>query len=263
MTANFNAPGGITSATVAASCTRLPTLLIEIDDRERCPSVIARLRDIGPVEIRRIRLAVGDYRVDHVLVFERKTLVDLVSSIKDGRLFRQALRLAESRRPCALILEGRSASLAGCDMSWSAIQGALISVAMVIGVPVLRTRTPAETADTLRHAARQHAFVVCGARPTRGKRPNGKRALQCRLLQALPGIGPKRALRLLRQFNSIQAIVAADSRALAQVEGIGRQVAAGIRWAVEERSASYLPATVRSPASLPGASLGYGVGQQS
>jgi ERCC4-type nuclease len=39
------------------------------------------------------------------LLFERKTLPDLVASIADGRLFKQALRLVNAKLPAAMILE--------------------------------------------------------------------------------------------------------------------------------------------------------------
>ena len=52
------------------------------------------------------RLTLGDYLVDNTFLFERKTLPDLAESIKQGRLFSQALRLAESKLSVALILEG-------------------------------------------------------------------------------------------------------------------------------------------------------------
>jgi len=256
MTANLNPTSCVAPA--PAEKPRFPSspLVIEIDDRERSPSVIAHLRATGDVDVRHTRLAIGDYRVDQALVFERKTLIDLVASIKDGRLFRQALRLVESRRPCALILEGRSDDLLGRGMSWPAIQGALISVTLMIGVPVLRTRNPAETARTLCLAGRQYRTVVSGARPRRGSRPAGKAALQCQLLQVLPGVGPKRAVRLLRQFGSIQAVVAADPLALAQVDGIGSHVATKIRWVVEEQPLPYLASTTSAAAALPRRSLG-------
>jgi ERCC4-type nuclease len=45
------------------------------------------------------------------LVFERKTLKDFARSIVDGRLFRQAIRLANSKYKSVLILEGTGKEL--------------------------------------------------------------------------------------------------------------------------------------------------------
>lgn len=67
-----------------------------IDDRERAGPLPAVLAQAGVFDMEIRRLAVGDYLVDGRLLFERKTLPDLALSIKDGRLFGQALRLAAS-----------------------------------------------------------------------------------------------------------------------------------------------------------------------
>lgn len=118
-----------------------------IDDRERRSPLPQALAATNAFAIEFRRLPVGDYLLDNALLFERKTLQDLVASIKEGRLFSQALRLAEAKLPAALILEGTSADLAGSGMRWEAIQGALVTVALFIGLPVLRTRSPTETAQ--------------------------------------------------------------------------------------------------------------------
>jgi len=69
-------------------------ITIIADDRERNGGVIERLRGHEEVSLAVERLPLGDYLIDEVLLIERKTLPDLVTSIKDGRLFGQAHRLA-------------------------------------------------------------------------------------------------------------------------------------------------------------------------
>ena len=212
---------------------------IVIDDRERAnplPDELARTGVFAP-EVK--RLALGDYLVDGRFLFERKTLPDLALSIQDGRLFGQALRLAGSPLRAALILEGTAADLGGLGMRWEAMQGALVTVALFIGLPLLRCRTPAETARTFEFVARQGRAAAGGALPRRGRRPRGKAACQRYLLQGLPGVGPARAARLLERFGSVEAVVAADVGALAAVPGIGRNTARALRWAVEEPRADY------------------------
>jgi ERCC4-type nuclease len=119
------------------------------------------------------RLSLGDYRVDGRFLFERKTLTDLVAAIKDGRLFRQALKLSSTTLQPAIILEGTGRELAGSGMRWEAIQGALVTVSLFCGVPLLRTRTPEETVRTMLFAARQSRAFASGARPRRGRRQRG------------------------------------------------------------------------------------------
>ncbi len=205
-----------------------------IDDREVRSQVPAALAAEAAFDIEIRRLPLGDYLLDGVLLFERKTLQDLVESIKQGRLFDQALRLAESKLSAALILEGTSADLADSRMRWEAIQGALITVALFVGLPILRSRNAEETARTMLYAARQHRAVATGDLPRRGRRPKGKAALQSYLLQGLPGVGPQRARRLLRRFGNVENVVTADAEALVEVDGIGLEIARKIRWAVKE-----------------------------
>lgn len=213
---------------------------IVVDDRERGSAVWSILANTKTFNVRVQRLALGDYLVDGRFLFERKTLGDLVASIKEGRLFAQALRLAQVNGVrAALILEGTSKSLHGCAMRWEAIQGALVTVSLFVGLPVLRTRSPAETLRTFLYAARQGRTVAYGALPRRGRRPKGKTALQRHMLQGLPGVGPARAARLLAHFGSVRAVLTAGEDELASVAGVGEQTAGRIAWAAEQPRASY------------------------
>lgn len=226
-------------------------ILIVVDDRERSSAVWSILANTKTFNVRVQRLAPGDYLVDGRFLFERKTLGDLVASIKEGRLFAQALRLAQVNGVrAALILEGTSKSLEGCGMRWEAIQGALVTVALFVGLPVLRSRSPQETVRTFEFAALQGRTAAHGALQRRGRRPKGKAALQRHLLQGLPGVGPERATRLLEHFGSVEAVLTADAEALDAVPGIGKRTAQAMRWAVEEPRAVYAMGTAASSSPL-------------
>jgi len=219
----------------------MESLVIEIlaDDRERNAGVVDLLRRRENVSLIIERLALGDYLVDGKLLFERKRFPDFIASIRDGRLFGQGCRLAGSPLRTALILEGSSADLVGSGMRRGAIQGALISLALYLGIPLLRSRDPAETAQLMLFAARQGRLVATGAPPRPGRRPRGKSRIQSRVLQGLPGVGPQRARQLLETFGSLEAIMHAETEDLASVQGIGRATAEAIRWAVKEESSEY------------------------
>lgn len=213
---------------------------IVADDRERGSGVIQHLQSRPQCDVSVRRLPLGDYEVDDRFLFERKTLVDLALSIKSGRLFDQALRLAgvEGLRP-AMVLEGTLQDMRGCGMRWEAIQGALITVTLFLGLPVLRTRSPEETARTFLYAVRQQRATAAGALPRRGYRPKGKAALQRYILQGLPGVGPERARRLIRHFGSVEAALSADVDGLMAVPGIGEETARKMAWAVKEQGGGY------------------------
>lgn len=214
-------------------------LHIEVDDRECWGPMIRLLQQSPEFRVTVTRLRLGDYLLDNHLLFERKTLADLVRAVVSGRLFSQALRPAAAPLRSAMILEGTSATLAESGMSWDAIQGALITVNLFCGLPLLRTRTPEETVRTMCYAARQGRSFATGALPRPGYRPRGKQARQLFILQGLPGIGPERARRLLARFGSAEGVVRAHAEELRSVRGIGKEVAEKIRWSLEEPSARY------------------------
>lgn len=205
---------------------------IVADDRERTASVIEHLRANADVVVTVERLGLGDYLVDQRLLFERKSQADLPASIVDGRLLSQSIRLAASHYRAVLVLEGSTAEQAGTGVSREAIQGALIAVSVMMGIPVLRSDGPDETARLMLFAARQVRSAAPGGVPRHGWRPKGKRAVQLSILQGLPHIGPARAERLLDTFGSVQSVLNADVHRLSAVHGIGAVTARKIRWLV-------------------------------
>jgi len=212
---------------------------VQADDRETQGPVVSLLRQSPNFHLTITRLELGDYLVDDRFLFERKSLVDLAAAINDGRLFHQALRLAGTTFRPAIVLEGTSRDLERSGMRWERIQGALVTVSLFFGIPLLRTRAPEETVRTMLFAARQAHTYAAGALPRHGWRPRGKLARQLYILQGLPSIGPERARRLLAHFGSVEAIVDAQTKDLRAVKGIGKQIADKLRWSVEEPPYQY------------------------
>jgi DNA excision repair protein ERCC-4 len=218
----------------------LQSFSILVDDRESNAGVAEALQQDPRAIVHVQRLPLGDYLLDDALLFERKTLVDLTQSIQDGRLFRQALRLASAAARGIVILEGSSRDLAQSRMRREAIQGALMTLTLSFGIPLLRSVDPTETAALILLAARQGRTRASGSLPRPGRRPRGKPRIQSRVLQGLPGIGPERAKQLINHFGSVEGVMAASADELAAVPGIGAGLADRIRWAVEEPPVGYV-----------------------
>lgn len=217
-----------------------PKTTVIADDREVHADVLQHLfaRPDCEVIIRRLRL--GDYQIAGRLLVERKRWPDLVASIIDGRLFRQACRLAGSPLHTVVLLEGSEEDIAEFTMTREAIQGALISVSVILGIPVLRSRDAEESARLMLYASRQLRSVISGAVARPGYRPKSKLRTQLRILQGLPEVGPVRAARLLDKYGSVEAVLTAGSEDLTLVPGIGKVAAERIRWAVTEPDKAYL-----------------------
>ncbi len=216
----------------------MPTTNIPInitaDDRECKSDVIKALSESENVDVNIRRLSVGDYQVGDRVIVERKTLKDFAISIVDGRLFTQMIRLASSSFMGVLILEGTAVNTADLKMTRESIQGALITVSLILGIPVLRSKDPSETARLIVYIDRQIESFARGGMQRHGYRPKNKRRRQLFILQGLPGIGPERADRLLDRFGSVEAAISASSSELQSVDGIGRSIADKIRWVVSK-----------------------------
>ena len=213
------------------------------DDREHKSKVIQSLFQIENVDLTIQRLTIGDYQIDDRLLVERKTLKDFAISIIDGRLFKQMIRLANSKSEGVLIIEGTAGDIADLGITREALQGALITVSLILGIPVLRSKDPSETAKLIVFIARQIESMARGGLQRHGYKPKNNRKRKLFILQGLPGVGPERAERLLAKFGSVEAAISASSSQLQSVDGIGKCIADKIRWVVSERGSNSAPAT--------------------
>jgi DNA excision repair protein ERCC-4 len=215
------------------------TIHIIADDREQKSEVIRSLLEIENIAVRIQRLAIGDYQVDSRVIVERKTLKDFALSIIDGRLFKQMIRLANSTLMGVLILEGTVNAASEPGVTREAMQGALITISLILGLPVLRAKDSAETAKLLVFMSRQINHLWNGGIKRHGYRPKSKRKRQLFMLQGLPGIGYERAVRLLDTFGSVEGVISASSEELQVVEGIGKKIAEKIKWVLGEQIIPY------------------------
>lgn len=214
-------------------------ILILADDRERNSGLIELFQEMPEAILEVKRLPIGDYIANDKYIFERKTLKDFAISIFDGRIFRQASGLLCSDYQPVIILEGSSSQLDGMNVRRSAIQGALIHVTVMLGIPVLRALDYQETASLILQLARQDQNISSGNAARHGRRPKGKKLSQLLMLQGIPGVGRKKAKALIDRFESVEKVVNADYEELLAVDGIGEKLADQIRFTVSEKTGSY------------------------
>jgi DNA excision repair protein ERCC-4 len=209
------------------------------DDRERGSAVLAALQAMEGIDVQIQRLEAGDYCIEDSLLVERKGLPDLLASIEDGRLFRQAKALALSGKRCLVLLEGGLESIQHRAMRREAIQGALLNLVLVWGIPVLRALDGQEAARLMVQAARQLRRACHPSAHRPGRCPDALQTAQTYVLQGLPGVGQRLALRLLEHFGTVEAVMTASVDQLRTVPGIGMRKAARIRWVLEGRAGSH------------------------
>ncbi len=209
---------------------KAPTSIhIIVDNREKPSGAHEHLLAFPNVTVEFRQLAFGDYWVDDQLIVERKTMGDFAESIIDGRLFTQAAWLAQRVEHIVLVLEGGISQWEGINMRRECFQGAIITLTLLYGIPLLRSLHAEESARLMIYAAQQ---IQRSARETahqHGRKPKRKRTRQLRILQALPGVGPERAEQLLDKFLTVEKVVSATQLDLEGIPGIGPKTASAIR----------------------------------
>ena len=130
-----------------------------IDHRENADILIDSLSEKYGFEIELTTLKYGDYFIEPDITIERKTTKDFLISIIDGRLFKQAYRLAEFTRRPIILVEGRHYYGTGLDFSMESVKGVLITLAQTFHIPVLRSVDENDTAWYLNQMFEQRSRV--------------------------------------------------------------------------------------------------------
>ncbi len=149
------------------------------------------------------KLEAGDYAVSEDVGIERKSASDFVKSIIDGRLFDQSSRLIEAFSRPVIIIEGDlSLVLQYRKIHPNSVYGALLSLVRR-GISVVQVPSRTDVARVIYLLARQEQV-------DEGKRPYVKmrkkevplHEQQITFLASLPGIGPTRAVEILKKFKT-------------------------------------------------------------
>ncbi len=203
--------------------------MIYVDFREP-ERIVSKLRSLG-VAVKVRSLEVGDYLVRHSnyeVAVERKDFDDFLNSIADGRLFRQ-VHMLESRHRLSLlaVIGDIDGVLTYRDFSRSAIIAAIVSIPVKTGGRV----APLLFADEEDFC---YALRTIDRKLTEGEfevlpRVAGKDRAQVAMLTAIPGVGEKLAVELLKRFGSVQRVANASTAELMRVSGVGEKKARTIR----------------------------------
>jgi ERCC4-related helicase/ERCC4-type nuclease len=199
---------------------------IFVDSRER---EMAKLLESLGLEVTVKNLEVGDYVVSDRVAIERKTAHDFVASIIDPErnLFRQIADLARTYERPVLILEGRD--LYTTQMNAGSIRGAMISVAVDYGVPIIPTEDRNETVAVIALLAHRELREGRSPKVHGHKTARTLKEQQEYLISAISSVGPAVAKNLLKHFGSVEKIMTASSLQLQEVELVGPKIAQRIR----------------------------------
>ncbi|MFZ3385149.1 MAG: DEAD/DEAH box helicase [Candidatus Methanoperedens sp.] len=203
---------------------------IYVDKREIRSHVAHSLENMG-VEVILGTLKVGDYVVSDRVGIERKTAEDFLSTFLDGRdLFGQISDLARAYSRPLLIIEGEGL-YSKRQINPNAIRGALSSVAIDFGVPVLFSKDEEDTAALISVIAkREQADDPKKEINLHGTKSASRLPQQQEyVVSAISEIGPVVAKNLLRHFGTVERIMTATREELMAVELVGPKTADRIR----------------------------------
>ena len=209
-----------------------------VDHRERGSGIPEALEDAG-LDVRLTDLPVGDYVLGPGLAVERKGPVDLGASIRDGRIFDQAVRLQSAFPQAVLLIEGEPSGIA--EDAW---RGAVCRL-VEDGFSVLHSLDAEDSAAWIFRLAKRARRVAPTVRTDGPRRAPRHPSAQAELMLALvPGISLSMARSLLLAHGSLASIAAATPEALQRHPGIGRVRAARI---TEALAAGYVAPGDRDP----------------
>jgi ERCC4-related helicase len=202
-------------------------LAIHADYREKGSGIIKELASLG-VQVKLSQLEVGDYVLSERVVVEYKKVQDFVDSIIDGRLMAQLANLKKYQKPIVLI-EGEEDIYTIRKVHPNAIRGALATITVSYGIPILQTKNMRETTELFLTIAKRESDITRKEYSLHSAKPLTDKEMQEYVIGAFPGVGPVLSKPILREFKSIKKFIDATEEDLRKVELIGEKKAKKIK----------------------------------
>ncbi|MCK4428846.1 MAG: hypothetical protein KAU95_00615 [Candidatus Aenigmarchaeota archaeon] len=191
--------------------------IIKVDKRELRSGITDHLKNFGCI-IEEEKLEVADYVLSDRVAIERKTYSDLVSSIRDLRLFSQLKELTKFEKPILLIEGFESYG----EVNQNSLSGALASAILDFGISTIWTKHKRETANFIYITAKREQFKEKRSFAIRvRKRPQNLKEEQEFLIAGLPSVNTVLASRLLEKFDTPKKVFDAKKEELIEVKSLG------------------------------------------
>lgn len=191
--------------------------VIVADHREKNSLVISELVHLG-AQVNLEHLEVADFLISNVAI-ERKTVSDFLSSMMNKRLSEQLVNLQQYQNSLLLIegLEHQELYPAKKDehesgINPNAVRGFLLDILLKYKVPIIFTKNYEDTARFLIVLAKKQDKTNESLRAKRRTRDTSEQKQF--ILEGFPGLGPKTAKKLLKEYGSIKNIINASQEEL-------------------------------------------------
>ncbi len=209
-------------------------------------TLLGLLRKVCTPEV--IKLPIGDLVIignSEALVVERKTVRDLVSSIRSNRLWSQLLAMMKAEQVLGheikrrlLVIHGgfweyTNVASANEERFWGSVMGSLVSINFVYDTPCIVCENNFAFETFLRILLQREEKGKNDRLPGARWYKNSLNSLPIKdakryVLDAIPSIGEARAKMLLDSYGTIENIVKSSKSELMKVPGIGEKRAAKI-----------------------------------
>ena len=209
-------------------------MTVEIDHRVRNRVMREELEKFSDLfDCRTTRMKWGSILLENQILFERKKLPDFLEAIKSGDLFQEAHRLVHSGYCVVMVLEGSKNEIRQTRMKRASIQGTLIHLMVFMGIPILRSMGPGETARLVRYTGLQLNAKHQNKRNRTAIQNTGLKLTNPQkdgmgVLMSIPGIGCEKALSIMSQYENLRGIFNAGLDELQAIKGIGPKLAENI-----------------------------------
>jgi ERCC4-type nuclease len=189
------------------------------DYREKNSLVPANLMKLG-LSIKFQELKVGDFIVKNTVI-ERKTVSDFLSSMINKRLLSQLEELQQYPSKILLIegLEERELYSEDSDrgINPNAIRSFILSIILKHKVPIIYTKNSEDSARFISVLYKKESKENASLNVSK-KSFSKKERIQY-ILESFPGIGPKNAKKLLKNFKTLKNIFLAEKEELEKILG--------------------------------------------
>jgi ERCC4-type nuclease len=218
-----------------------------VDHRER--TMLKLVEDVCE-EVVVTQLIIGDYLLiseSECIVVERKTVNDLLSSIRSNRLWDQLLRMMKTEKVDGYLVKRRILLIHGTFENyfksldyelennlfvyWSQLMGAYMEIVYVYNTPIIHVESDIAFKAFMRILIKRESAGKNDKFPgAKWYRKTAKADLPIKdrkkyILSSLPYIGNQLATNLLANFNSISSIACAQVEDLQKVPKIGKKKA--------------------------------------
>jgi len=203
---------------------------VYVDQRERNSGIAKKLSEMGAnVDVK--QLEVADFLVSERVAIERKTVPDFLQSLIDGRLMGQMSEMCRNFQTPLVMIEGDPATLYGeRNIHPNAIRGAIASIAVNFGIPIIYTTSPEDTAAYIYVLAKREQEGKAKEIALRGeKKAMSLNEWQRFVVESLPNVSAILAKRLLEHFGSVEKVFNVGEEELQEVDGVGEGKATKIR----------------------------------